>query len=179
MTEPMPQTFYCANHPKRETMLRCNRCNKPICMECAVLTPTGYRCKECVRQQKKVYETSVLFDYPLGFVIAAAIAFGGSEVARFLGFFTLFIAPIVGVIIAEVVRWAVKKRRSIMLTRLVAVGTALGALPILLIQLLGFLQYFSAGGAGSLMYLVTLIWPAVYAFLVTTTVVYRLSGIKL
>ncbi len=39
----------CANHPERETGLRCNRCGKPICSQCAVQTPVGYRCRECVR----------------------------------------------------------------------------------------------------------------------------------
>ena len=47
--------MHCANHPDRETMLRCNKCDKPICYECAVLTPVGYRCKECVREQQNVY----------------------------------------------------------------------------------------------------------------------------
>ena len=34
-------TLYCANHPTIATSLRCNRCNKPICHKCAVLTPVG------------------------------------------------------------------------------------------------------------------------------------------
>ena len=51
-------TLYCYVHPDRETGLRCNRCERPICADCAVLTPTGYRCKECVREQKKVFDTA-------------------------------------------------------------------------------------------------------------------------
>ena len=48
-------TRTCANHPNRETMLRCNKCEKPICLQCAVLTEVGYRCKECVRGQQALY----------------------------------------------------------------------------------------------------------------------------
>src|SRR3972149_4976134 len=48
----------CANHPTRETSLRCKRCNKPICASCAVLTPVGYRCRECVREQQAIFDTA-------------------------------------------------------------------------------------------------------------------------
>ncbi len=34
-------TLYCYVHPNRPTSLRCNRCNRPICADCAILTPTG------------------------------------------------------------------------------------------------------------------------------------------
>ena len=49
---------YCANHPGVETSLRCNKCGKPICAKCAIRTPTGYRCKECVRGQQRIFETA-------------------------------------------------------------------------------------------------------------------------
>ena len=38
-----PESLTCANHPDRETLLRCNKCGKPICISCAVRTPVGYR----------------------------------------------------------------------------------------------------------------------------------------
>ena len=50
--------LYCYVHPDRETLLRCNNCERPICTQCAVLTPTGYRCKECIRSQQKKFETA-------------------------------------------------------------------------------------------------------------------------
>ena len=37
----------CAYHPKVETLLRCSKCEKPICSRCANLTPVGSRCREC------------------------------------------------------------------------------------------------------------------------------------
>ena len=44
---------YCEVHPDRETSLRCNKCGRLMCTECAVLTPVGYRCRECVRGQQE------------------------------------------------------------------------------------------------------------------------------
>ena len=37
----------CAYHPKVETLLRCSKCEKPICSRCANLTPVGSRCRQC------------------------------------------------------------------------------------------------------------------------------------
>ena len=67
-------TLFCANHPNRETVLRCNRCEKPICTECAVLTPVGYRCKECVRGQQKVFETASWVDLLIAFIISGIVS---------------------------------------------------------------------------------------------------------
>ena len=39
------ETTYCAVHPDRETSLQCNRCGRYMCVECAVHTPVGYRCR--------------------------------------------------------------------------------------------------------------------------------------
>jgi len=44
--------------PEETPTLRCNRCNKPITPEEAVLTPTGYRCRDCVNSQLKVFDTT-------------------------------------------------------------------------------------------------------------------------
>lgn len=168
-------TLVCYNHPDRETMLRCNRCDRPICTSCAVLTPTGYRCKECVRGQQKVFDTAQWIDYPLAFVVAGVIAFIGSIIASYLGFFTIFIAPIVGVVLAEAVRWVVRRRRARLLFQIATAGAVLGALPLFLIALFGGLLGGRIGGVG----LLGLIWPGVYVFLMASTAYYRLSGIRI
>ena len=41
----------CATHPDTETLLRCSKCEKPICPRCVIQTPIGGRCKECARVQ--------------------------------------------------------------------------------------------------------------------------------
>jgi hypothetical protein len=37
----------CARHPGTETVLRCGRCETPICPRCLVETPVGARCPNC------------------------------------------------------------------------------------------------------------------------------------
>lgn len=166
---------YCANHPGVETTLHCSRCDKPICARCAVLTPTGYRCKECVRGQQKIFDTAQWSDYPLAMIIGAGLAFVGSLIVPYLGFFTLFIAPVAGVIIAEAIRFVTRRRRSKRLFQLVAVAVVVGCLPLLLANGLGALL----GGRGGLFALWPLLWQGLYAFTVTSSVYYRLGGIQI
>jgi len=166
--------LFCYNHPNRETLLRCNHCEKPICTECAVLTPTGYRCKACVRSQQKTFETAQWWDYPLAALVGGGFSFLGSLAAGALGWFILFVGPIIGVIVAEVIRWAIHRRRSRLLFQVATAAVIIGALPLLLGQLAGVLAS-PVGVYG----LIGLIWPAVYTFLVASTTYYRLSGIRI
>ncbi|MEN6570951.1 MAG: hypothetical protein ABFD24_03825 [Anaerolineaceae bacterium] len=173
MTETPPETLYCYIHPNRETVLRCNRCNRPICSSCAILTPTGYRCKECVRGQQKIFDTARWWDYPLAVVVAGGMAMLASLIGSRFGFFTIFVAPITGMIIAEAVRAVVSKHRSKPLLWAATAASFLGAILLSLgTLLLIFVQ-------GSLAGLLGLIWPAVFAFLTASTVYYRLAGIRL
>jgi hypothetical protein len=175
MTDSAPSSSpitYCANHPETETTLRCNRCEKPICPKCAVLTPTGYKCRECVRGQQKVFNTAQWFDFPLAFLVASGLSFLGSLIAPRLYFITIFVAPIAGSIIAEIVRAVLQRRRSLQLYRWTAIGAAVGSSPLLLLGLLGLLL----GGSGNFL---PLIWQGLYTFLVTSTVYYRLAGIQI
>ncbi|MEL7591217.1 MAG: hypothetical protein AAGU17_07975 [Anaerolineaceae bacterium] len=175
MTED-PQKLYCYVHPDRETLLRCNRCERPICQSCAVLTPTGYRCKECVRGQQKIFETARWWDYPLAFITAGVLSYVGSLVAGLFGFFTIFIAPVAGMIIAEAVRFVVRRRRSKYLPVIVIIATLFGGLLIPVANLVfAWLNHYGSLGGG----LLSLLWPAVYAALAASTVYYRLKGIRI
>ena len=40
---------YCYRHPDRQTGLRCSRCDRPICGECANPAPVGQRCPDHAR----------------------------------------------------------------------------------------------------------------------------------
>lgn len=187
MTSEPLQPVFCYNHPQRETRLRCNRCERPICSECAVLTPTGYRCKECVRSQQKIFETAQALDYVAGVLIAGVLSVIGSMACYLLGlfnswfgFFVILIAPFVGTIIAEAVRRATRRRRGRLLFRLVVAAALLGALPPLLLDLAPFL--FSGSGGNPLAFtfrILPLVWKIVYVFTLTSTVYYRLTGIQI
>jgi membrane associated rhomboid family serine protease len=41
----------CYRHPDRHTLLRCSRCERPICTACSIDASVGQRCPECVRQE--------------------------------------------------------------------------------------------------------------------------------
>ncbi len=164
-----------ANSDENVITLRCNRCGKPITPSEAVLTPTGYRCQECVRQQQKVFDTSQPLDYVWGILIAAVISFGASILASFIGFFTFLLAPAAGVAVAEIVRFATKKRRSKRLFRLVSAGMILGSIPLILFNLLRFFSQLSAG-AFSLYSLLPLGYQVLYLVLAVPSAYYRLSG---
>ncbi|MBW8010790.1 MAG: hypothetical protein FVQ83_06035 [Chloroflexi bacterium] len=166
-------TTYCENHPDRETGLRCNRCEKLICAECAVHTPTGYRCKDCIRSHRKSFETAEVQDYILAFVVAAVLSAVGSLIVARIGFFTIFLAPAAGSLIAAAVRAVIKKRRSNLLFQTVVVGVVIGAMPYIA---MGLFALLFGGGMG---FLFNIVWQVVYTFMATSTVYYRLSGISL
>jgi hypothetical protein len=165
MTDSAPK-LYCANHPDVETSLRCNKCEKPICAKCAVLTPTGYRCKECIRGQQKIFETAEWIDYPLIFVSVTILAYLGSLIAFRLGFFIILLAPLAGGVIAEIARAITRHRRSKRLYLLAAAAAIIGCVPLGL----QFILQFSLLG---------LIWHLAYTILMTSTLYTRLAGIKI
>ena len=176
------QTLYCANHPDTETGLRCNRCEKPICAKCAVRTPTGYRCRECIVNQQKVFNTALWYDYLLAFGTAAVLTFLGSILITLLpiAFLTILIAPLIGTGIGEAVRLVTQKRRSKTLTVTAVAAMITGAAPLILIQLvsMGIFSFISGfrGFAGGLL---PLIWQVVYIFLAVSSAYYRFSGIRI
>lgn len=165
---------YCANHPGVETTLRCNKCGKPICAKCAVRTPTGYRCKECVRGQQKIFITAEWYDYILGFVVGGILSLLSSllvglisGIAGFFAFIVIFFAaPTVAMVIAEAVRLVTRRHRARSLYVTVIVAVVLGALPVIIFNLISFSVY-------------GLIFQGIFLFVATPVVYTRLSGIQL
>jgi hypothetical protein len=120
-----------------------------------------------VRSQQKIFNTAVWFDYLLSIPIAIILAFIGSSLTSRIGFFTIFIAPVAGVVIAEAIRFAIRKRRSKRLFQLSAGAAAVGGLVPLAVNLL------------TLNLGLSLIWQIAFTFIVTSTVYYRLAGIRI
>ena len=56
----------CERH-KEETLLRCGRCEKPICPQCTVHGPAGARCPDC-----GTFRSSHLFQIAPGRLAASA-----------------------------------------------------------------------------------------------------------
>jgi uncharacterized protein YqgC (DUF456 family) len=182
MTASEPPVQFCYKHPSIETGLRCNRCERPICSACAIHTETGYRCKECIRGQQKIFDTARWYDFVFAINVALCLAAIGSILSNIVGFFVLLLSPLAGIAIAEIVRFVIRKRRNRLLNKLVAgavfIGSLIPSVPSLLVLFTGFSM-----GAGSLAFagysLLSLLWPAIFAVIAASSCYYRLSGIQL
>lgn len=48
----------CPRHPKETTLVRCGRCERPICTRCMVDSPVGKKCRECASTRTHLDEAS-------------------------------------------------------------------------------------------------------------------------
>jgi hypothetical protein len=135
---PETETFYCTVHPERETLLRCNRCGRPMCTECAVQHPVGLRCRECVNQTKSpVYQVdsgtfvrALLASVVVGTVVAFPVLLFGGIVGGFFMFFLWFaVGGAIGRAIAGAVARLVPRKRG----QLIQVATGIGIVAGLLV----------------------------------------------
>src|SRR5690606_356964 len=98
----------------RETGLRCNKCGRYMCAQCAVQTPIGYRCRECVRQVEDKFYKGTDQDY----IVMAAVAGGlGAIAGVFMSLLSFLLLAIilalpVGGMIAEAAMRATQRRRG-------------------------------------------------------------------
>ncbi|MCY4145533.1 MAG: B-box zinc finger protein [Chloroflexi bacterium] len=140
---------YCARHPERDTGLRCNRCDRYMCVECAVRTPIGYTCRECVRGHEDKFYAGTLTDY--GLVGAVGLAGGAATVLLAMlagGFFIvgLLLAPALGGALAQFALQLTGRRRGRHSGLACAGGVIAGGL-------LGSLAVLGGVGLFSLLYL--------------------------
>ena len=132
-----PAVVYCANHPDVETLLRCNRCDKPICLKCAVLTDVGYRCKECIRGVQSSYFNAIPTDNLIGLGVALVLP----PLLRPSLVLSLPLSPAssassspfaigggAGGALAQIIRTSVGKRRGRYLRHFTLAGIVLGVL---------------------------------------------------
>ena len=160
----------CYRHPNRPTALRCYNCGKPICSSCAIKTPVGYSCPDCIREKEDIFFNAQPIDYVIAPLIGLVLSLvAGWLVAMFFSggnFFTffimLFVGGVVGRFIGRLSKAAIGRRRGrylphIMVTMLV-LGTIIWLLPSLVIIFVGGLSnlfaflgpgiyLFVAGGA--------------------------------
>ena len=127
----------CKRHPEVETRLRCNRCDEPMCTRCAVHTPVGYRCRDCIREhQDRAYNMEPgdpWIAMGTGMVLAAVglpvAGFVSGLVGIFLGLLIAFLTGgAAGTLLARIVRRAVQRRRGRRLGLFAVVGVLLGCL---------------------------------------------------
>lgn len=113
-----------------------------MCTKCAVKTPVGYRCKECVREQQNQFFDAQMIDYlvaggvtlVLSFIVSAILARLGFGFGFFGIFLMMFIAPAIGGGIGRAAFRLIGKRRGRHTPTVVGVCFVLGALPWLLLS---------------------------------------------
>ena len=169
------ETTHCFYHPNIETTLRCNKCGKYICPKDAVRTPVGYRCKDCVREQQGIYFNAVPVDYVITGVVTLPLAYIAALIVPSLSWLALFAGPIVGTVIAEVIRIATRKRRGqytwIVAVTCLVIVTLLRILPDISFMLNGRASRFADVGGISL---INLLFMGVYLALAIGTLMARL-----
>ena len=169
-------TLTCTFHPKRETQLRCNRCDRPICIKCANHTPTGYRCPECIRSQQKVFTTTKWFDQIIAFGITGFISFFGSLLTDYVGFFTIFIAMGAGFLAVKAVKKAINNRRSPFLSIVMSTTAFFASLLPIGFWIASMVPYLLEVGLFASGILYSLIWNLVYSVLIASYVYYQLRN---
>lgn len=116
-----------------------------MCLKCVQRTPVGYRCKECLGEQRAGYYTAT----PLDYVLAAVLGVVLGAIAAFLmtllnfGLFSIiiaiFVGPIAGGAISEAIRRVTGKRRGRYLSWTACIAIALAGLAVLILPVLPFL----------------------------------------
>lgn len=137
MTTANPQPLiddeinYCAVHTEREATLRCNKCDRWMCVSCAVQTPVGYRCRECARQQQAKFFTANATDGPILFAVCAVLTGIGAAIISAIGgwlYLSIVLGFPVGGAISEAALRATGKRRGKYHGYWGAAGAAVGGL---------------------------------------------------
>ena len=143
--------LFCTVHPHIETSLRCNRCGRPMCTKCAVLTPVGYRCRECVREQQDKFFNAQMVDYLIAAGTSLAISFLAAGFLARIGWFLIafFVAPAAGSGIGNLVWRLTGKRRGRYTAIVVGTAVIVAALPFLLVNPLtiGIYLFMATGAA--------------------------------
>lgn len=136
---------YCAVHPQRDTELRCNRCDRYMCIDCAVRTPVGYTCRQCVRGHENKFFEGTIVDYGL---VAATCAIGGALttfVMLLIGGFLIIgfiVAPAIGGTSAQIALQLTRRRRGRYSGYVAAGGVLVGGL-VSAFLLIGALNIFT------------------------------------
>jgi hypothetical protein len=131
MAEQVEQLTYCEVHPDRETSLRCNKCGRLMCPDCAVSTPVGYRCKQCVRQHDDKFFSASQNDYVIIAAVCAIISAIAAAIVLQIGLpaiLLIFIAIPLGGFVSEIGLRLTQRRRGRQSANIAAASIVIGGL---------------------------------------------------
>jgi len=112
---PSSNTVRCARHPNTDTVLRCGRCDTPICPRCLVATPVGARCPTCAGVKRfsmllKPLEIARAAGYGVAASAAGTIILAMIPLLAILG--PLIAYMVIGFFTGEAVSRGVNRRRA-------------------------------------------------------------------
>lgn len=145
---------FCAVHPSVETALRCNKCGRYMCVKCAVPTPVGYRCKQCVHEQQDVFFTATTRDYIVSAVAAFVLTLPLAFILKQILFLTIILGIPAGGLIGEVAFRVAGRRRGRYLWAVVGGAILLGTLIVTFtgvrdaVELVNMINQAGVGGRG-------------------------------
>jgi hypothetical protein len=109
-TLPSSGSLRCARHPHTETVLRCGRCETPICPRCLVATPVGARCPTCAGVKRfSMLLKPIDLVRGIGFGLAAAAI--GTLVLSFIPFLGVLGYAALGFGVGEAVSVGANRKR--------------------------------------------------------------------
>ncbi|HEY5629587.1 MAG TPA: hypothetical protein VIR16_08760 [Candidatus Limnocylindrales bacterium] len=141
--------LFCYRHPDRETWVRCGRCDRPICTQCAMQGPVGFRCRECGRPVRDPMSSFT----PTQLLGGLAVSFGGglltALIANRFGFFALFVAFFAGGLIAQAITRVTGYKMGVVMDVLMYGGIVAGALVAFWFMNADFISLLLAHGASA------------------------------
>ena len=80
----------CTFHPQTETLLRCSKCDRPICGKCVVTTPVGARCPDCANVQRLPTYSLPAPQFGMSLAVALVVGIGTGVVLGFVRILGIF-----------------------------------------------------------------------------------------
>ena len=115
----------CVRHRDVPTLLRCSRCETPICPKCLVQSPVGARCPDCASPLRPLAPSRA--QYVGAAAAGLAVGFGGGTLLGFGGLGGIGLL-IVGFAVGEVVSRVGSRRGGTALAWIAFAGAVLGPL---------------------------------------------------
>ena len=174
----------CVNHPNRQTVIRCSVCGDPICLDCAVSTPDGYRCTQCIEKQKRTILANIRRDSANAAGIATATGFLGSIIQSKLSLSSVLLSIILGIglgtLCVNLIRFTNGKRTSAQVQRVIYCAAGFGAaIPWLQQALTIFRSFFFADYSKLLLNAGSMQWSVLYIVSLCAAIWANLQGISI